>query len=61
VIIPAARAPSSEIQAEGATNCTFGGDDGKTLYITAWTTVWKVEGMPLPDLDFVNNTACLQC
>ncbi|MFI5308197.1 MAG: SMP-30/gluconolactonase/LRE family protein [Polyangiales bacterium] len=43
------------------TNCTFGDDDGKTLYITAWTNVWKVEGMPIPGLDFVANTARLKC
>jgi len=46
---------------QGVTNCTFGGDDGKTLYITAWTTVWKVTGMPIPGLDFVNNTARIKC
>jgi gluconolactonase len=43
------------------TNCTFGGDDGKTLYITAWTNVWKVEAMPIPGLDFVVNSARLSC
>ncbi|MFI5308196.1 MAG: SMP-30/gluconolactonase/LRE family protein [Polyangiales bacterium] len=45
---------------QGVTNCTFG-DDGKTLYITAWTTMWKILGMPIPGLDFVNNTARLKC
>jgi gluconolactonase len=41
----------------GTTSCTFGGDDGKTLYITSWTTIYKVEGMPIPGLDWqVNNT-----
>lgn len=33
---------------DGVTNCEFGGDDGKTLYITAWTTIWKIEGLPYP-------------
>ncbi|MEY4509723.1 MAG: hypothetical protein RLZZ450_1845 [Pseudomonadota bacterium] len=33
---------------DGVTNCEFGGDDGKTLYITAWTTIWKIEGLPFP-------------
>src|SRR5262249_23880489 len=28
------------MSAQGVTNCTFGGDDGKTLYITAWSTMW---------------------
>jgi len=39
----------------GTTNCTFGGDDGKTLYITAWTTLWKVGGMPIPGLDWLKS------
>jgi sugar lactone lactonase YvrE len=43
------------------TNCTFGGDDGQTLYITAWATLWKVEGMPIPGLDWVVNTKRLKC
>jgi gluconolactonase len=43
------------------TNCTFGGDDGKTLYITAWKLLLKVEGMPIPGLDWVNNTKRLKC
>jgi gluconolactonase len=38
---------------QGTTNCTFGGPDGKTLYITAWTLLLKVDGMPIPGLDFV--------
>jgi gluconolactonase len=45
----------------GVTNCTFGGDDGKTLYLTNWTTVYKVEGMPIPGLDWVvgrKRTGC---
>jgi len=37
---------------EGPSNCVFGGDDGKTLYITAWANVYrirmKVRGAPLP-------------
>ena len=37
------------------TNCGFGGVDGKTLYISAWTTLWKVENMPIPGLDWVMN------
>jgi gluconolactonase len=45
----------------GVTNCTFGGDDGKTLYITNWTTLYKVEGMPIPGLDWVRNTKRLSC
>jgi len=45
----------------GMTNCTFGGDDGKTLYMTNWTTLYKVEKMPIPGLDWVNNTQRIKC
>jgi gluconolactonase len=41
--------------ADGATNCGFGGEDGKTLYITAWTDLWKVEDMPIPGLDWLKH------
>lgn len=33
---------------DGVTNCEFGGDDGKTLYVTAWTSIWKVTDLPYP-------------
>ena len=46
---------------QGVTNCTFGGADGKTLYITAWTTLWKVDAMPIPGLDWVVNQKRLKC
>jgi gluconolactonase len=46
---------------QGVTNCTFGGQDGKTLYITAWTAVWKVDAMPIPGLDWVVNQKRLKC
>jgi gluconolactonase len=45
----------------GTTNCTFGGDDGKTLYITNWTTLFKVEGMPIPGLDWVVSSKRQKC
>ena len=45
----------------GVTNCTFGDDDGKTLYITAWTTMWKVTGMPIPGLDWVVDQQRVDC
>ncbi len=45
--------PVSGVQ--GVTNCGFGGDDGKTLYITAWTKVLKVTGMPIPGLEWTMN------
>jgi gluconolactonase len=35
---------------KGVTNCEFGGEDGKTLYITAWASLWKLENMPIPGL-----------
>jgi gluconolactonase len=44
-------------RANKVTNCTFGGDDGKTLFITAWTDVWKIENMPIPGLDWTINQA----
>ena len=37
------------------TNCTFGGPHGTTLFITAWTEVWKVDDMPIPGLDWSIN------
>jgi gluconolactonase len=47
--------------AQGVTNCAFGGKDGKTLYITAWTIVLKLEAMPIPGLDWVVNRKRVQC
>jgi gluconolactonase len=47
--------------AKGVTNCTFGGDDGKTLYITAWAGLWKVDAMPIPGLDWTVNQTRVQC
>jgi gluconolactonase len=46
---------------QGVTNCTFGGDDGKTLYITAWSTLWKVDNMPVAGLDWTVNRKRLGC
>lgn len=46
---------------QGTTNCTFGGDDGKTLYITAWTTLWKITNMPIHGLDWEVNQKRLGC
>lgn len=45
----------------GTTNCAFGGKDGKTLYVTAWTTLWKVEDMPIPGQDWLLNRERLGC
>jgi sugar lactone lactonase YvrE len=47
--------------AKGVTNCTFGGDDGKLLYITAFTSVWKVPGAPIPGLDWIVDRRRLGC
>ncbi|HEY2735031.1 MAG TPA: SMP-30/gluconolactonase/LRE family protein, partial [Polyangiales bacterium] len=47
--------------AKGVTNCAFGGDDGKTLYITAWTGLWKVDAMPIPGLDWTVDQARVKC
>jgi gluconolactonase len=40
---------------KGVTNCGFGGEDGKTLYITAWASLWKLENMPVPGLEWTIN------
>jgi gluconolactonase len=45
----------------GTTSCGFGGDDGKTLYITSWTTLYEVENMPIPGLDWMVNQARIDC
>jgi gluconolactonase len=45
----------------GTTSCGFGGDDGKTLYITAWTSIWKVENMPIPGADWLVNQKRVKC
>jgi gluconolactonase len=45
----------------GTTSCGFGGDDGKTLYITAWTSIWKVENMPIPGQDWLVNQTRVKC
>jgi gluconolactonase len=44
----------------GVTNCNFGGEDGKTLYITAWASLWKIDNMPVPGLDWTvhKRAAC---
>jgi gluconolactonase len=41
--------------ADGTTNCAFGGPDGTTLLVTAWTSVYLVEGLPIPGLDYLQN------
>jgi gluconolactonase len=37
------------------TNCAFGGPDGKTMYITAWSKLLVVENLPIPGLDWYQN------
>jgi sugar lactone lactonase YvrE len=46
---------------KGVTNCGFGGDAGTTLYIAAWTGVWKVDNMPIPGLDWTVNKTRQKC
>ena len=50
-LIPTPSVPS----VRAVTSCTFGGPDGKTLYVTAWTSLFKVEAMPIPGLDWEKN------
>jgi gluconolactonase len=45
----------------GVTNCGFGGEDGKTLYITGWTTLWRVDNVPIPGHDWVLNKKNKSC
>jgi gluconolactonase len=40
---------------DGTTNCSFGGPDGKTLFITAWKLFLQLEGVPIPGLDWQLN------
>lgn len=47
--------------ADGTTNCTFGGADGRTLYITSFEALWKVEKMPIPGLDYVRHQKLRTC
>lgn len=39
----------------GTTNCGFGGPEGKTLFITAWTTLGELDNAPIPGLDWYKN------
>ena len=36
----------------GPTSCGFGGADGTTLYVTDWTTLFEIDDMPIPGLDW---------
>lgn len=45
----------------GITNCTFGGDDGKTLYMTSWTAIYKIDNMPIPGLDWIVGQKRAKC
>lgn len=54
-------APAGSCSVSGVTNCTFGGDDGKTLYITAWTTLWRIDNMPIPGLDWIVGQKRARC
>lgn len=45
----------------GMTNCTFGGEDGKTMFITAWTALFKIENMPIPGLDWIVANKRAKC
>jgi len=41
----------------GVTNCEFGGENGTTLYITAWSALYQVVGAPRVGLDWQNHRA----
>jgi sugar lactone lactonase YvrE len=36
-------------------HCSFGGPAGTTLLITAWKSVYTLEGLPVPGLDYVRH------
>ena len=44
--------PSFNSATQGITNCGFGGADGTTLYFTSWNTLWRIDDMPIPGLDW---------
>jgi gluconolactonase len=44
-----------DIDANAVTNCAFGGEDGKTLYVTAWTSLWRVTNLPIEGHDWQLN------
>jgi gluconolactonase len=54
-------APGGSCSKAGMTNCGFGGDDGKTLYITSWTTLFKIDDMPIPGLDWMIGQQRAKC
>ena len=39
----------------GTTNCAFSGEDGKTLFITAWTSLWQLDDVPIAGNDWQVN------
>ena len=45
----------------GTTNCSFGGTDGRTLYITSFHALYRVENIPIPGLDWVVNRRRQRC
>jgi gluconolactonase len=45
----------------GTTSCTFGGDDGTTLFITSWTTLYRIDDMPIPGQDWLVNRDRAHC
>jgi gluconolactonase len=54
-------APAGSCTKAGMTNCTFGGDDGKTFYVTTWTTIQKIDNMPIPGLDWIVGNKRAKC
>jgi gluconolactonase len=59
--LPIANTKSSCSSTSGTTNCAFGGEDGKTLYVTNWTTLYAVQSMPIPGLEWLVNRERLKC
>lgn len=45
----------------GTTSCNFGGEDGKTLYVTNWSAIFKIDAMPIPGQDWLVNKERVKC
>lgn len=45
----------------GTTSCTFGGEEGTTLYITSWTTLYRIADMPIVGQDWLVNQGRASC
>jgi gluconolactonase len=40
---------------KAVTSCDFGNADGKTLYVSAWSTLSRIDAMPIPGNTWATN------